>query len=168
MHLGNELLRPEYIWILIGILMIWIEFSTPGFVVFFFGIGAFVVSILLFCGIHLSINMQIILFLVVSILSLIVLRKWFRSMFKGIWGSKDKMPINIESNIGETAIVIDQIQPLKLGKIELHGTPWKAKAVSDETIQKGVRIEIVSQDNLTFTVKRFELKNELVEEQKDK
>jgi len=156
MHIGNELLRPEYIWVLIGILMIWIEFSTPGFVVFFFGIGAFVVAILIFCGIHLSINIQIITFLVTSILALIILRKWFRSVFKGIWGSKDKMPLNIDSYVGETAVVAEHIQQFKPGKIEFHGTLWKAVSLSDETIHKGAPIEIVSQDNLTFTVKRLE------------
>ena len=147
----NSLLTPEFIWCVIGIALLVTEFAMPGFVIFFFGVGALFVALLCFFTDAISINMQLIIFLVSSIIFLIVLRKWFTTIFKGFFSSKDKMPLNKESYIGEKATVTEKITPLKKGKIEFHGSMWNAE--SNEEISKDTPVVIIEQNNLTFKVK---------------
>ncbi len=147
----NNLLTPEFIWCVIGIALLITEFAMPGFVIFFFGVGALFVALLCVFTNAISINMQLIIFLVSSIVFLIVLRKWFTTIFKGFFSSKDKMPLNRESYIGEKATVIEKITPLKKGRIEFHGSTWYAEA--DVDLEVNTQVVIIEQDNLTFKVK---------------
>jgi inner membrane protein len=147
----KELLTPELIWCIVGIIMLMVEFVVPGFVIFFFGIGALFVALLCFLTTSLSINAQLIIFLVSSILFLIVLRRWFKAIFRGFFGSKNKMPINKKYNVGETATVTEKITPYEKGKIEFHGSMWSAE--SNREIAKGTTVVITEQNNLTFKVK---------------
>lgn len=147
----RELLTPEFIWCVLGIIMLLAEFVMPGFVIFFFGIGALFVALLCFLTETLSINAQLIIFLISSILLLIVLRRWFKAIFQGIFGSKNKMPINIKTNVGETAVVTKKITPLEKGRVEFHGSMWSAEASAE--IAEGTTVVIVEQNNLTFKVK---------------
>ena len=104
----KDLMQPEIIWCFVGIVLLIAEFMLPGFVIFFFGIGAFIVSIL--CLIfNIPLNTQLIIFILASIISLFVLRRWFRSIFKGMTSNKPKMPKNIDSYVGETAVVTEKI-----------------------------------------------------------
>ncbi|MFZ2411917.1 MAG: NfeD family protein, partial [Candidatus Methanoperedens sp.] len=135
---------------LIGIIMLFAEFAMPGFVILFFGVGALLVALLLsFVDIH--INLQIILFLIFSLLALFLLRKWLKSVFKGVLSGKDKMPKNSESFVGGKAIAQGEIVPGIAGKVEFHGTLWNAEA--KEKIPSGSTVLIEKQDNLTLEVK---------------
>ena len=147
----KDLFTPEFIWCILGIIMLMVEFVLPGFVIFFFGIGALFVALLCFFFSSLSINAQLIIFLVSSIIFLIVLRKWFRAVFRGFFGSKDKMPLNKDSYLGETAAVTEKITPYQKGRIEFHGSMWSAE--SHKEIAKGAQVVIIEQNNLTFKVK---------------
>ncbi|MCP4178594.1 MAG: NfeD family protein [bacterium] len=145
----KDLMQPEIIWCFVGIILLIAEFMLPGFVIFFFGIGAFIVSIL--CLIfNIPLNSQLLIFIIASIISLFVLRRWFRSIFKGMTSNKPKMPKNIDSYIGETAVVTEKITPETTGKIEFHGTQWKA--ASAEYLEKDDIVVIIKQNNLTFEV----------------
>ena len=147
----KDLLTPEFIWCILGIIMLLAEFIMPGFVMFFFGVGALFVALLCLITDSLSINAQLIIFLISSILFLIILRKWFKAVFKGVFNSKDKMPMNKDSYIGETAHVTEKITPCEKGRIEFHGSMWYAE--SDMEIAKGAPVVIIEQNNLTFKVK---------------
>lgn len=144
--------RPEIIWCLLGIVMLLAEFMCPGFVILFFGIGALIVALIcVFAAIN--INMQIILFLIISLIALFSLRKWVKNVFKGFSSCKDKMQKNIDSYVGETAKVVEDIKVNSIGRIEFHGTHWNAVASTD--ILKGTTVIIEEQNNLTFKVKPY-------------
>ena len=130
--------------------MLFAEFAMPGFVILFFGVGALLVAFLLLFF-NLTLNLQIILFLVLSFLSLVLLRKWLKAIFKGILTKKDAMPKNSESFVGERAVADCDISSGVLGKVEFHGTLWNA--ISDVPISKGTLVVIKKQNNLTFEVK---------------
>ena len=149
----EQLHNPIFLWCLIGIVMMIIEFLVPGFVIFFFGLGAFIVALLSFLIPSLSLNSQLIIFIITSIAALLFLRKWFKSIFTGLLNRKETMPKNIDSYIGETATVVENIAPQASGKIEFHGTKWNA--ISGVPIKSGERIVIVKQNNLTFEVKKI-------------
>lgn len=145
--------NPIIIWSFIGIILLFVEFFAPGFVIFFFGLGGLAVSLACYLYPNLSINYQLILFIISSLIMLVILRRWFKKIFSGFFSKKDEMPKNIDSNIGETAIVTEKITPNSKGKIEFHGTNWSA--ISDVEIPKGATVVITKQNNLTFEVKEL-------------
>ena len=139
----KEFLKPELIWFLIGLMLLILEFALPSLIVFFFGLGALVVAfICLFMNV--SLNTQLLIFILSSVLSLVCLRK-------GFIVSKQKTSENIEEFIGKRAVVKEKIMPQVPGKVEFHGTNWAAEA--DEEIAEGTMVKIIGKDNITLKVK---------------
>lgn len=144
-------LNMPLVWFLIGFVLLLAEFVVPGLVIFFFGIGAWIVSLI---GIFfdISLNLQLLIFLLSSMGLLLLLRNKFQSLFYGFVPHHQQENINEEADfIGETCTVIEPLKKNQLGKVEFHGTAWKAE--SEFEIAKGERVEIVSLNNITLIVK---------------
>jgi len=136
----------------VGIIMLLLEFTMPGLIIFFFGVGACVVGIL--CLIFdLSLNAQLIIFILSSVAFLLLLRKHARRIFRGHVDEEQDIAENLKDFLGEKAIVIKKITPKVRGKVEFHGTNWIA--VSHEEITKGAAVEIIGKENLTLKVKKI-------------
>lgn len=146
----KDFLKPEFIWALIGLILLLMEFTVPGLIIFFFGVGAWVVAaVCLFTNI--SVNMQLVIFLVSSVLLLLALRKWIRSVFVGHVYSRQNAGEDLHEFVGHKVLVKNAIIPPQTGSVELNGVDWKAQA--DCQIQSGQMVEIVRRDNLTVIVK---------------
>lgn len=140
-------------WFLIGIGFMLLEFIIPGFIIFFFGAGAWIAALATVVGID-NLNVQLLVFLISSILLLVLLRTRVKRYFEGKVSKKDLADELIESVKGEKAIVVNDIFPNKIGgKVEFHGTHWNAEA--DEEIKKGEVVEIVERRNLVLKVKKI-------------
>lgn len=140
------------VWFLLGILFFIVEMITPGFVLMFFGIGAWVSAIVAWIGLTDSLTIQIIIFLVSSLLTLLLLRNKFSSYFHGRVSGKQPPEDSITSVKGQKAIAVTDIKPDDVGcKVEFNGTMWDADA--DEFIPKGTKVEIVERVNLVLKVK---------------
>ncbi len=146
----SEWLKPELIWFLLGFAMLLLEFAMPGLIIFFFGIGAWFVA-LTCLFVDISINTQLSIFLISSVLLLVLLRKRLQTIFIGRITSRQTSPESLDGFVGEKAIVTKQIAPGKDGRVEFHGSNWDAE--SDEFIEEGVRVEIVGKNSITFKVK---------------
>lgn len=146
----KEFLKPELVWFLVGIVLLVMEFTMPGLIVFFFGVGACVVAAICFFA-DISLNAQLIIFIVSSVVLLVCLRKWIRGIFVGYTTSQQDMTANLEEFAGKKAVVIKDIKPNITGKVELNGTNWKAEA--DQEIAEGTIVEVIEMDNLTLKVK---------------
>lgn len=139
-------------WFLLGMLLVLSELALPGFVVIFFGVGAWITALCAWIGIAGGFNSQLVIFLLSSVLSLFLFRKQSRGHFKGIVSGKLNDVSQLDNVRGERVMVIEDIIPGKLpGKIEFHGTIWNAEA--DQEIKKGTTVEIVERNNLTMKVK---------------
>jgi len=149
----KDFLKPELIWFLVGLVLLVLEFIMPGLIIGFFGAGAWIVAIICLFSAYVqgSINAQLIIFIIASVLSLLLLRKWLKGIFIGHVKSKQDMTEDLNEFIGERAVVKEKITPKAGGKVELHGTNWIAKA--DEEIAEGTIVEIIAKDNLTLKVK---------------
>ena len=146
----KEWLKPELIWFIAGLIMFLAEFTMPGLIIFFFGVGAWLVALIcLFTDI--SINLQLTLFLIASILLLISLRKWLKNIFVGRTGQKQSADELLQEFVGKKALVTREIDPQTGGKVEFHGTNWNAEA--DEIIDQGTSVEIIGKNNITLKVK---------------
>lgn len=148
----SEWAKPELIWFVIGLALLLIEFAMPGLIIFFFGIGAWVVSALCFF-VDISINAQLIVFIVSSVLFLLVLRSRLKSLFSGFGSAKEDMSSDMPELIGETALVKETIKANIKGRVEIHGTNWDA--VAEEEIEKGTSVVIVGKESITLKVKRI-------------
>ena len=146
----KDILKPELIWFLVGLLLLICEFILPGLIIGFFGIGAWIVAIVCLIT-DIGINAQLMIFIATSVLSLLCLRKWLKGIFIGHVKSKQDMTENLKEFVGERAVVKEKITPKAGGKVEFHGTNWAAQA--DEEIPEGTVVEIVGKDNITLKVK---------------
>jgi len=146
----DEWLKPELIWFVIGLILIILEFLIPGLITIFFGIGAWIVSVIcLFLDI--SLNLQLSIFLISSVLLLVSLRKWFKTLFTRKPGTGRAEDEVADEFIGQKAVVTEKITPNRKGRVEFRGSYWTAE--SYETIPEGASVEILDKNNITLIVK---------------
>jgi len=144
----NDFFSAKLIWFLLGILFFVIEMMIPGQIILFFGIGAWIASLSVFLF-DISINFQLGIFIVATVLSLVLLRKYVRKIFSGKSIAKNGSDID-EEFIGQTAIVENDITPEKMGKIAFKGTTWGA--ISNESISAGSKVQIIGKDSIILQV----------------
>lgn len=139
--------RPEVVWFIIGLVLFLLELVLPGFVIFFFGVGAWLTALLCLIA-DPGLNLQAIVFAVTSILSLVALRKIIQKKF---FYSKDELSKEVEDEFsGREAIAVTDFGPGKNGKVEFKGTQWKAESVS--SVREGDRVIIKEKENFKLIV----------------
>jgi membrane protein implicated in regulation of membrane protease activity len=139
---------PTVIWFFIGLVLLLLELIIPGFVIVFFGGGAWLTALacLLF---DLGINAQVAIFTFSSVLLMLLLRRYLRKQFF----SEDKSAVETLSDefVGKTAVVEADIKKGYPGKVSFKGTTWTA--LSDVTIKKGQLAEIIGKESINLIVK---------------
>ena len=138
---------PAVIWFLIGLGLLLLELVLPGLVILFFGAGAWVTALV--CAItDINLNIQILIFLLASLLGLVLLRKYLKNRF---FSKKDEEAQDqLEEFIGKKARAVDAFSKGE-GKVEFKGTRWSAR--SSEPVSEGQWVTIISKDGLTLNVK---------------
>lgn len=146
--IANIFSRPELFWFLIGLVLFLLELVIPGFFIFFFGLGAWITALVCLIG-EPGTNLQIIIFALTSVLSLIALRRIIQEKF---FYSKGNLSEEVEDEFtGKEALTTTDIGPDKKGKIEFKGTTWKAESKSE--IKEGQTVIIIEKENFTLIVK---------------
>lgn len=142
-----------YLWILAGIVLVGVEFFTPGFVVIFFGMGALLTGILtlIIPGLNQNILWQFIIWALSSVSTLFIFRRFFKKTFRG----KEIADDGSDEFVGQLAEVTETLTPSKPGWVKFQGTLWKAISY-DATCQPGDIVEIMKKDNLTLIVSKRE------------
>jgi inner membrane protein len=139
--------RPELFWFILGLGLFLLELIIPGFFIFFFGLGAWVTAVVCLIG-DPGINFQIIIFAVISVLSLIGLRRIIQKKF---FYSKDNESDKVEDEFtGKEAHSVSDFGGDINGKVEFKGTTWTAESVSE--IKKGQRVIIIRKDSFKLIV----------------
>ena len=145
-----EIAYPGLMWLTIGVTFFVLEMAVPGFVLFFFGLAAWLTAL----GRYFfpwSVNTQLAAFLVLSLVCLFGLRGIVKKVFIG--DKKEAEPDSILANGGEKCMVTITIKPPAEGQVKFAGTFWRAEA--DEEINEGDVVEIVEQKDLFITVKKL-------------
>ena len=101
----------EIIWFVAGLVMILLEFVQPGLVIVFFGVGAWVVSLLAYLDILETLRSQLLAFALVSVGLLLGLRRWFKDKFYGHVGGKQDLRENLDEFTGKTVTVLEDVIP---------------------------------------------------------
>jgi membrane protein implicated in regulation of membrane protease activity len=144
-----DFIDSRIFWFGLGVVLFILEIFVPGFVLFFFGLGAIVTFILDVTGVMTGLNSQTLCFVLSSLASLIFLRKYFIKIFRG---KKDNLHIGHDELTGKTGVCVENIIPNEpSGKVEVNGTYWSA--TSDAPVTKGSLIIVEYRKDLKLHVK---------------
>jgi membrane protein implicated in regulation of membrane protease activity len=135
---------PWLVWFLAGIAIMLAELAVPGFVIIFFGLGCLGAAIVAAIAPD-AYTAQLIAFLIVSLTSLVTLRKIAMRIFVGrseVSGNNETGNVSVG-----TRIKIDQdIEPGQEARVRYRGTMWTA--VSEDRLPAGSEAEIVGVDKI--------------------
>ena len=140
-------LTAAVIWAIIGFVLFLLEFVLPGLILFFFALGAWIVAILCLF-LNLSINAQLIIFLISSVAAVLLLRKWLSKILSE---RKHRSELLEDEFLGKTAKAETAISPDENGKVEFKGTIWQAS--SKDKIEKGENVIIIGNESILLHVK---------------
>ena len=141
-------MTPEVIWLSIGVLLLFIEVATGGFWIGFFGVGAIVASIAVWVGLVETLNSQVAVFLIASVVSLVALRRQLKKWMYGKSG-----PTDFTSSVGDSATVVEQIPSQGSGRVSYQGSTWDAESENGEILPAEAQVQIVRQDGTRLFVK---------------
>ncbi len=136
-------------WAVMGLFLAALEILTPGgFYLLFFGLGGLAVAALTFLGIGGPLWMQVLLFTVFSVVSLLLFRN---PLLRKLQSKTDSAAPSIEL-VGEIAIPVEAIEPGAVGRAELRGTPWAARNRGTSAIPASCRCKVVRVEGLVITI----------------
>lgn len=135
------------LWIIISIVCLILELSSGDFFILCFAIGAAVAAILAGCG--LSLTWQIVLFAVVSALSLLLVRP---ALIKKLHKPQRERLSNAEALIGQEGRVSEMIEAGGYGRVAIDGDDWKAQSADGAAVNKDVRVRVVKMESIILTV----------------
>jgi membrane protein implicated in regulation of membrane protease activity len=136
-------------WIALGLVLVVLELAAPGgFYFIFFGVGALVVGLLATFDAAGPAWAQILLFSVVSLLSLVLFRARLLGKLQG-----SKRASDMDTLVGEIGTLSDDLSPGGVGKVELRGTAWSAKNTSHVTLKRGERCVVIRVEGLMLAVR---------------
>jgi len=144
-------LNPALLWFIVGTVLVLLEFAVPGVILVFFGVAAWFVSLGTWLGVTGSLESQLFLFALTSILLLFFLRRWIRERFTGhVTGVQDPSR-NLDDLTGETVTVLNEVVPGKGGgTVEFKGAVWSAE--STESLARGAMAVITGVRGITLRV----------------
>lgn len=140
-------------WLILFVVLIIIEALTVGLTTIWFAIGSLAAFGLECIGLGLPI--QVIAFIVISVILFIVTRPIAMKYF-----NKDREKTNAESLVGRTALVMEKIDNIHAaGKVEVNGLEWTART-DDESIviEKDTKVRILGIEGVKLIVRKEEEK----------
>ncbi len=143
-------MNSAYFWLAVGLVLMIAEVVTPGFILFFFGLAAVLVGLLSFIpDVAVSGTLQLLLFAVLSVATLLLLRRQMKALFTG--RSRNGQSEIDDALVGRHAVVTERIAAPRDGKVEVNGVLWSATAAED--IEAGAPVEVVGREGLTLRVR---------------
>ncbi len=147
------IIDPGLYWLIIGVMLFFLELALPGFVLFFFALGALITALAAWLF-SISVVWQLGLFIAASLLSLFTLRNFIQKRFLGSEDTEIEGVDETEIAVpGKQGMVSVAIVPPGEGQIKYSGSFWRATA--DEEIGEGEVVVIVKQKNLIVHVEKI-------------
>jgi hypothetical protein len=137
-------------WLVLGLVLSAIELFAPGgFYLLFFGVSALVIGAAVGLGVLEATWGQWLGFSLLSIVSVGLFRgpllRWVKSQIR----TGD----NIDTMVGETAVLLQDLSPGTVGKAELRGAVWSVRNAGQLPLTKGQRSRVEQVDGLMLLVK---------------
>ena len=132
-------MSASLIWFLLGLGFAVAELAVPGLILVFFAVGCWVSSLAALLGIE-RLDVQIWIFIISSIVSLLAGRRFIPKTFRG--HVRSNLAEDFDSEIsGEIVEVTRDITPSVPGEVKFRGSFWKAMAIVEiRAGEKGIII----------------------------
>lgn len=137
-------------WIILFLVLLFIELATVNLVSIWFAIGAVAAFVTSF--ITDSVVIQLLVFVVVSVVTLFLTMP----MVKKVRNKEKVVPTNLDRVIGKEAEVTKKIDATHYGEVEIFGTVWTA--TSEDSLKVGEKVIIDAIDGVKLIVKKREEK----------
>lgn len=135
-------------WLVLGLVLVVSEMAAAGgFYIIFFGIGALIVGVFAGFGLAGPAWMQLLLFSVISIGSLVLFRGRMLKMFQ-----TDPQAPSVDLLVGEVAVAAEDLAPGGMGRVELRGAAWSARNDGGVSVSRGARCRVTRVDGLTLHI----------------
>lgn len=135
---------------IVGLLLLAAEMAVPGgIVLLFFGAAALIVGLLVAPGLALPAWVEFGLFSLISVASLLTLRGPIQRWLK----RGDASGPEVDSLLGATAVLAQDLAPGAGGKAELRGTTWRAHNAGDRPLAAGQDCVVERVRGLTLYVR---------------
>jgi membrane protein implicated in regulation of membrane protease activity len=136
-----------WIWVVILVATLLIEVETAGTLVsIWFSLGALVALIIFWLGG--PIPLQVVMFLVVAIASLLAIRPLASNYFRG-----NIVPTNQDRIIGAQATLLVPITSTSWGQVKVFGSVWSAQSIDKKSIDEGQLVEVIAIEGAKLIVK---------------
>jgi hypothetical protein len=135
-------------WLVLGLLLVVAELAAAGgFYIIFFGIAAIVVGLLASAGLAGGQSIQVLLFSVLSVGTLVLFRARLLQ-----WFQQDPQAPAVDMLVGEVGVAVEDLTPGGVGRVELRGAAWSARNGSGQPIGRGGRCRVIRVDGLMLFV----------------
>lgn len=136
-------------WIVIGIACGIVEVFSLGFWFLWLALAALLTGLGVSIHILPSLTLQLIGFAVLTLVFIVFTRPLVMRFFK----TRD-VKSNVDSLVGLTGTVVEDITPLEFGRVKLYGDIWIAKA--DQEIPEGRQVVVQSVEGVKLYVEPVE------------
>ena len=135
------------VWLISFLLLLFIEIITINLVTIWFAVGS--LAALITTTITDNITIQVIVFIVVSTLSLIVTKPLVSKLRK-----RKITPTNLDRVIGKEGVVTKDISKNAYGEVKVGGSIWTATSANN--IKKDSQVKVLKIDGVKLVVEKIE------------
>ena len=136
-----------WMWLLGGIVLLMMEMVSPGgFYMFFFGSGAIAVGLLSALGVGGPLWLQLLLFALLSIGSLLLFRGKLLAWFER------ETPV-VDTMIGEAVELLEDVAAGQTGKGKMRGTTWTVRNNGVDRLRQGQQCAVEKLEGLVLNVR---------------
>ena len=122
-------MSPALTWFLVGMAFLFAELALPGFVIIFFGLGAWITALAVLIW-PMGLAAQIMVFTAASLATLFGLRRWLKPMFSGA----ETDPGLDDAGVGQPVAVTKTVRGAVAGEVKYRGSFWQAVAEDGESV----------------------------------
>jgi membrane protein implicated in regulation of membrane protease activity len=135
-------------WLIAGVILLVAEVLTMAALLIFIGLAALVVSGLTFIGVLSELPLQVVIFSLASVISIVFLRKHLAAIFGGKSSEVSLTPLDDTDLINAKGkVVIAENGALS---VIINGTKWDAKG--DENLKEGDSVIVTQVDGISLVV----------------
>lgn len=138
----------SWIWLIVALVLLAVEVATPASLTsIWFSVGALFAYIAAL--LNLGITVEIIVFIVMSVVSFIGLRPFVLKYFY-----HKPTRTNADRFIGVQTRIVEEVLSDKWGAITLEGIRWSVRDVKHGVLEKGTLVEVVALEGAKLVVKQ--------------
>lgn len=141
------------LWMIVGVVLIVLEFFTSALILIFLGIAAIITGGLILLGLPQHSAIPYAVFSALSLLLVLSLRKYAKRLLLGNTLDKTHSEPGFEDIIGSEAEVVSGFsEGNPRGRVVFRGAEWNANCA--QPLQRGERVKILSRSSHTLTIQK--------------